>query len=93
MVGDKKSNIFRGSKISRIWKSRCLIRMRRGFKDGDVCSSFHAVLDHGGQLEMEARVFQRTNFDTVKILRKNNLLIFIASVEKYYVFIYIDPYD
>ena len=60
MAGDKKSYIFRGSRISRIsriWKSRCLIRMRRDFRDGVVCSSCHFVLDHGGHMGMEARVF------------------------------------
>ena len=88
VAGDKKSNIFRGSRISRIWNSRCLIRIRRDFRDGVVCSSCHAVLDYEGQLGMEARVFQRTDSDTMKILRKNNLLIFITSVEEYYILIY-----
>ena len=84
VAGDKKSNIFRISrisKISRIWKSSCLIRMRRDFRDGALCSNRHAVLDHGRQLQMEARVFLRTYSDTMKILRKNNLHISLNQLK------------
>ena len=81
VASDKKSNISKGSRISRIWKSSCLIRMRRDFRDGVVYSSCHAVLDHGRQLGTEARVFQRTCSDTMNILRKNNLHISLNQLK------------
>ena len=76
MIG--RALFFRGSRIS---KSSCLIRMRRDFKDRVVCSNYQIVLDHGGHLGMEARVFQRTNSGTMKILRKNNLHISLNQLK------------
>ena len=88
MACDKKRDISKGSRIYRVWKSRCLINMRQDFKDGDVCFNCHDKLDHGGLLGMEVRVFPRTSSDTMKIFQEEYSYFVIELVEEHYTHIY-----
>lgn len=76
-AGDKKRS--RGSRFSRICKSRCLIRMGRDFKDGDVCSTLHVNLTLEDSYEWRQGPFKEPNFDTMKTLKKNMFFISLIS--------------